>query len=43
MSRMKRTVLACQMRATIAPGAISKIKAISVPNHRPTRLVWLAG
>jgi hypothetical protein len=31
------------MRATMAPGAISKINAISVPNHKLTRLVWLAG
>src|ERR1700744_191571 len=31
------------MRAMIAPGAISKNNASSVPNQSPTRLVWLAG
>jgi hypothetical protein len=31
------------IRATLAPGAISKNSAISVPIHSPTGLVWLAG
>jgi hypothetical protein len=35
--------VSCAIRAMIAPGAISKNNAISVPHHSPTGLLWLAG
>jgi len=35
--------VSCVIRAMIAPGAISKNNAISVPHQSPTRLLLLAG